>query len=98
MCRAQAQAIYSTKAPRLDVLHLERQTDRSLLLHAGWIHSRPEPLYFWFYFVVVNGIWVVIPGIIAVASAARLCRAMAFHDRCGQLHVACLHSLCAEAC
>ncbi|CAL5222568.1 g4952 [Coccomyxa viridis] len=47
----------------------------------GWIHSRPEPLYFWFYFVVINGIWVVIPGIIAVASSAKLCRAVAAQDR-----------------
>jgi cholestenol Delta-isomerase len=23
--------------------------------------SRPEPMYFWFYFVTINGIWVVIP-------------------------------------
>ncbi len=48
---------------------------------AGWIHSRPEPLYFWFYFVVINGIWVVIPGIIAIASSAKLCRAVAAQDR-----------------
>ena len=64
-------------------LHLGKARQTGLRLHAGWIHSRPEPLYFWFYFVVVNGIWVVIPGIIAVASAVRLCRAVAFHDRCG---------------
>ncbi|KAL4858675.1 3-beta-hydroxysteroid-Delta(8) [Chlorella vulgaris] len=27
----------------------------------GFIHSRPEPLYFWFYFVIVNAIWIVVP-------------------------------------
>ena len=47
----------------------------------GWIHARPEPLYFWFYFVVINGIWVVIPGIIAIASSAKLCHAVAMQDR-----------------
>jgi hypothetical protein len=32
-------------------------------LCTGWYaHSRPEPLYFWFYFIFVNGIWLVIPG------------------------------------
>ena len=25
------------------------------------IHTRPEPLYFWFYFVGLNGMWVVVP-------------------------------------
>lgn len=27
----------------------------------GMVHTRPEPLYFWAYFVVMNSIWVVIP-------------------------------------
>lgn len=27
----------------------------------GGVHTRPEPLYFWFYFVGLNGVWVVIP-------------------------------------
>lgn len=31
-------------------------------LHGGLArHSRPEWLYFWFYFVVVNGVWIVVP-------------------------------------
>lgn len=30
-------------------------------LPAGFIHSRPEPLYFWFYFVLINAIWIVVP-------------------------------------
>jgi cholestenol delta-isomerase len=24
-------------------------------------HSRPEFLYFWFYFIIVNGVWIVVP-------------------------------------
>ncbi len=31
--------------------------------HAGFIHSRPEPLYFWFYFVFINAIWIVVPSL-----------------------------------
>lgn len=25
------------------------------------VHTRPEPLYFWFYFLGLNGLWVVVP-------------------------------------
>lgn len=28
----------------------------------GVIYSRPEPFYFWFYFVLMNSFWIVIPG------------------------------------
>lgn len=31
----------------------------------GMAHTRGEPLYFWFYFVVLNGVWVVLPGVVA---------------------------------
>lgn len=27
----------------------------------GFVHSRPEPLYFWVYFVFMNAIWIVVP-------------------------------------
>ena len=27
----------------------------------GGVHVRPEPLYFWFYFIFMNGIWIVLP-------------------------------------
>ena len=40
-------------------------------------HSRPEPLYFWFYFVVVNGIWIVVPIVCIVAAARRINAAVA---------------------
>eukprot|EP00877_Chromochloris_zofingiensis_P002361 jgi/Chrzof1/12125/Cz06g22050.t1 len=31
-------------------------------IHGGIVrHSRPEFLYFWFYFVIVNSIWIVVP-------------------------------------
>ena len=32
------------------------------LFIAGKSYSRPEPFYFWFYFVLMNAFWIVIPG------------------------------------
>ena len=40
------------------------------------IHSRPEFLYFWFYFVIVNGIWIVIPTIVIIRAFFKLMPAM----------------------
>ena len=40
-------------------------------------HSRPEPLYFWFYFVVVNGIWIVVPIVCIITAARRINAAVA---------------------
>lgn len=34
-----------------------------------FIHHRPEPLYFWGYFVVLNGIWIVVPALVLSYSA-----------------------------
>ena len=34
-----------------------------------FIHHRPEPLYFWGYFVVLNGVWIVIPGLVLLYAA-----------------------------
>ncbi|QIW96350.1 hypothetical protein AMS68_001868 [Peltaster fructicola] len=28
----------------------------------GVSYSRPEPFYFWFYFIFMNAIWIVVPG------------------------------------
>jgi cholestenol delta-isomerase len=53
-----------------------------LLFIAGLKHSRPEPLYFWFYFVFMNAIWIVVPGVIILASAQCLNRATGSVDRC----------------
>lgn len=33
-----------------------------------FIHSRPEPLYFWVYFVLLNALWIVIPSTVLVYS------------------------------
>ena len=40
-------------------------------------HSRPEALYFWFYFVFVNSIWVVIPALVLWRAASQVTRAAA---------------------
>jgi cholestenol delta-isomerase len=48
---------------------------------AGWrafgAHSRPEPLYFWFYFVAINAVWIVVPGMCLVYAVRRINAAVA---------------------
>jgi cholestenol delta-isomerase len=41
----------------------------------GMVHTRVEPLYFWFYFVVLNGVWVVGPGAVVVHTVREIVRA-----------------------
>ncbi|NWU73808.1 EBP isomerase, partial [Pterocles burchelli] len=41
----------------------------------GWTHSDPHPFYFWGYFVGLNGIWVIIPGILLADACQRLAHA-----------------------
>ncbi len=43
---------------------------------AGFIHSRPEPLYFWFYFVVINAIWIVVPFLCLSHAWAKISEAV----------------------
>lgn len=40
-------------------------------------HSRPEALYFWFYFVVINSVWLVIPGMCLVYAVRKINAAVA---------------------
>ena len=38
--------------------------------YSGKVYYRPEPFYFWIYFVLMNAVWLVIPGCkIALSSA-----------------------------
>lgn len=30
--------------------------------YANYTHTRPEALYFWFYLIVLNGIWLIVPS------------------------------------
>ncbi len=54
----------------------------------GLKHSRPEPLYFWFYFVVVNALWVIIPSM--VVSHACEAGSWAGREAAGEAESACL--------
>ncbi|CAL8461742.1 g1273 [Coccomyxa elongata] len=47
----------------------------------GLVHSRPEWLYFWFYFFFVNSIWVVIPAIVMIVAARKISAAITLADR-----------------
>lgn len=48
---------------------------------AGWVYTRPEALYFWFYFVIVNLIWIIIPSLCALRASKQLLRAVTAQDR-----------------
>ena len=39
---------------------------------AGAVYSRPEPLYFWFYFNIVNSVWIVVPALVMWYSASHI--------------------------
>jgi len=41
-----------------------------------FVHSRPEWMYFWFYFVIVNSIWIVIPALVIVVCVRRISQAV----------------------
>jgi hypothetical protein len=44
----------------------------------GWDkHARPEFLYFWFYFVIINAIWLVVPSMCIAWAASRVNAAVA---------------------
>lgn len=50
-------------------------------LHGGVDrHTRPEFIYFWFYFVIINGIWIVIPFACIVWAVKRTTAAVAAMD------------------
>lgn len=46
----------------------------------GAVHTRPEWLYFWFYFIVVNGIWIAIPGSVIAYCVGHITAAQALAD------------------
>lgn len=46
-------------------------------LRTGFVHSRPELLYFWIYFVIVNAIWIVVPGLCILHAWRKLSGAVA---------------------
>ncbi|NXK01523.1 EBP isomerase, partial [Corythaixoides concolor] len=48
---------------------------------AGWSHGDPRPLYFWGYFVGLNGLWVLVPGALLADACRHLARAQRALDR-----------------
>ncbi|KLU83729.1 3-beta-hydroxysteroid-Delta(8),Delta(7)-isomerase [Magnaporthiopsis poae ATCC 64411] len=46
----------------------------------GRDHCRPEPYYFWCYYVFMNAIWIVVPGFLAFRSVRASARAFAAVD------------------
>ncbi|KAK9820062.1 hypothetical protein WJX72_005605 [[Myrmecia] bisecta] len=52
----------------------------------GLKHSRPEPLYFWFYFVFINSIWVVVPFICMYNAARAISTAVAKGNKHSKSH------------
>lgn len=48
----------------------------------GCIHGEKyHPLYFWFYFVFLNSIWIVVPFLCVLESFNKLSRAQALGDK-----------------
>lgn len=48
----------------------------------GYIHSEfGHPIYFWFYFVFMNGLWIVIPLILIVDACIQISTAQALSDK-----------------
>ncbi|KAH8755062.1 Emopamil-binding protein, partial [Diaporthe sp. PMI_573] len=44
----------------------------------GAVYCRPESFYFWAYFVMLNGFWVVIPGWLIIQSTIESTKAFRF--------------------
>lgn len=44
----------------------------------GGGYARPEALYFWFYFIIVNSIWIVVPALVMGYSAGHINRHVAY--------------------
>ena len=42
-----------------------------------FIHSRPEPLYFWVYFVALNALWIVVPAAVSLYSTSKIVSSLA---------------------
>ncbi|NXI48629.1 EBP isomerase, partial [Galbula dea] len=48
---------------------------------AGWAHADPHPLYFWGYFVGLNGVWLLVPGLLLADACRQLARAQRALDQ-----------------
>ncbi|KAF4301584.1 ebp domain-containing protein [Botryosphaeria dothidea] len=81
------QALVSTGHLYSDMLYY---VTSFLDMRRGVLHSRPEALYFWVYFVIMNSFWIVIPASIlyeAVMGSAQAVAAMRKEKRTSQQSV-----------
>ncbi|KAJ3049015.1 hypothetical protein HK097_009978 [Rhizophlyctis rosea] len=53
-------------------------------LWEGAPHCSPHPFHFWFYFITLNGFWIVIPLIIMFSSGRAMYVALAEQQRRGK--------------
>ena len=44
----------------------------------GAVYCRPESFYFWTYFVMLNGFWIVIPGLLIYLSTIEITKVFRF--------------------
>lgn len=51
------------------------------LFYKNLTYSRPEAYYFWGYFVFINAIWIVIPGLLLWQSVLMSSRAFKALDK-----------------
>eukprot|EP00884_Botryococcus_braunii_P002807 jgi/Botrbrau1/12527/Bobra.0169s0069.1 len=35
-------------------------------------YCRPEPLYFWFYYIIINSVWLLVPGLVVAQAWASI--------------------------
>lgn len=71
--RHPVQAIVSLGQLYGDVLYYATCTFEELVRQTSY--SRPEPAYFWGYFVLLNAFWIVIPCILLISSVRETTKA-----------------------
>lgn len=47
----------------------------------GWTYNRPEPFYYWFYFVFMNAFWFFIPAYLIYQSTVQTARAVSLAQK-----------------
>ncbi|KAH7112727.1 hypothetical protein EDB81DRAFT_670625 [Dactylonectria macrodidyma] len=70
-----AQHVYFGRAPSDSLYYATFFFDESVY---AAVYCRPEPFYFWAYFVMLNGFWVVIPGWLIIQSTIESTKAFRF--------------------
>ncbi|KAB2572832.1 EBP domain-containing protein [Lasiodiplodia theobromae] len=76
--RLSLQALVSTGHLYSDTLYYVTSI---LDMRRGVLHSRPEALYFWVYFVAMNALWIIVPAFILYQSITGSAQAVATTKR-----------------